>query len=97
MSACRFCYVHTSHMCDITHVYVSKSVFYNAICMFMYAYLYIYVYIYMFIYVCLHMYVLYVYLYMYSLLHVECHSIKSSNLYPFGLFSTEHGKRDLEN
>jgi len=49
------------------------------------------------LYVCLYMYVLYVCLYTYSLLHVECHSIKSSNLNPFGVFSTEHGKRDLEN
>jgi len=30
-------------------------------------------------------------------LHVECRSIKSSNLNLIGLFSTEHGKRDVEN
>jgi hypothetical protein len=33
----------------------------------------------------------------YSLLHVECSSIKSSNLNLIGLFSTERGKRDEEN
>ena len=32
----------------------------------------------------------------YSPLHLECHSISYSNLNLFGLFSTEHGKRDLE-
>ena len=34
---------------------------------------------------------------MYSLLHLECHLISISNLNLFGLFSTERGKRDLEN
>ena len=29
--------------------------------------------------------------------HVKCHSIKSSNLNLIGLFSTERGKRDVEN
>jgi len=57
---------------------------------------------------CVHVYVLlaycyywqwrprYIELYMYSLLHVECHSIKSSNPNLIGLFSTERGKRDVE-
>jgi len=29
--------------------------------------------------------------------HVECHSIKTSNLNQIGLFSTERGKRDVAN
>jgi len=33
----------------------------------------------------------------YSLLNLECHLISNSNLNLLGLFSTEHGKRDLEN
>jgi len=33
----------------------------------------------------------------YSLLHLECHVISISNLNLLGLFSTERGKRDLEN
>jgi len=33
----------------------------------------------------------------YRLLHVECQPIKSSNLNPIGLFSTERGQRDVEN
>jgi len=33
----------------------------------------------------------------YSLLHLECHVILISNLNRIGLFSTERGKRDLEN
>jgi len=33
----------------------------------------------------------------YSLLHVECHPITSCNLDVIGLFSTERGKRDVEN
>jgi len=33
----------------------------------------------------------------YSLLHLECHLISISNLNLLGLFSTERGKRDLEN
>jgi len=35
--------------------------------------------------------------YMHSLLHLECHLISISNLNLLGLFSTERGKRDLEN
>ena len=35
--------------------------------------------------------------YYYSLLHLECHSVVIANLNLLGLFSTEHGKRDLEN
>jgi len=34
---------------------------------------------------------------MYTLLHLECHLISISNLNLIGLFSTERGKRDLEN
>ena len=33
----------------------------------------------------------------YSLLHLECHFISIANLNLLGLFSTERGKRDLEN
>ena len=33
----------------------------------------------------------------YSLLHLECHLISISNLNLLGFFSTERGKRDLEN
>ena len=33
----------------------------------------------------------------YRLLHLECHSISISKLNLSGLFSTERGKRDLEN
>jgi len=33
----------------------------------------------------------------YSILHLECHLISISNLNLLGLFSTERGKRDLEN
>jgi len=34
---------------------------------------------------------------MQSLLHLECHLILNSNLNVIGLFSTERGKKDLEN
>ena len=37
------------------------------------------------------------YMYMYSLLHVECPLITISDVNLLGLFSTERGKRDLEN
>ena len=37
------------------------------------------------------------YTYMYSLLHLECHSIVIFNLDFIGLFSTECGKREIEN
>jgi len=33
----------------------------------------------------------------YSRLHLECHLISFSNLNLIGLFSTERGKRDVEN
>ena len=35
--------------------------------------------------------------YLYSLLHLECRLISISTLNLSGLFSTERGKRDLEN
>jgi len=38
-----------------------------------------------------------IHIYVYSLLHLECHSISFSNLNLLGRFSTERGKRDLEN
>jgi len=67
VSLCRVCYGHTSHTCDITHVYVCKSVFDNATCMFVYTYLYMYVYIYTCLYVCVYtcMYYMCVYICMY--------------------------------
>ena len=58
---------------------------------------YMYVYVY---YICTYIYV-YIYMMyiicMFSLLHLEFHSISISNLNLLGLFSTEGGKRDLEN
>jgi len=39
----------------------------------------------------------YEYTHVYSLLHLKCHLISISNLNLLGLFSTERGKRDLEN
>ena len=40
---------------------------------------------------------IHLFIYKCSLLHLECHSISISNLDLIGLFSTEHGKGDLEN
>ena len=43
----------------------------------------------------IHLY-MYIYMYLHSLLHVECLVISISNLNLIGPFSTDRGKRDLE-
>ena len=49
------------------------------------------------VYVCVSIDKVYTRRHLYILLHLECHLISFSNLNRIGLFSTERGKRDVEN
>jgi len=92
--------------CNRLYIYTCSHTFgYLDICMYNYIFTYIYSYgfdgvdfrgIYtnlrLFIFICIHMDIQ-----IYSQLHWECDSASVSNLILIGLFSTERGKRDLEN